>query len=136
VPPGRRPPAPGSHAHRISPRYRGGLLVTQVRLVFPGPFEPFPSSRSQPRGIPSNGVSLATLLSIAIGVVTRRRAQVCTLPLKGSGHNQSPLAAYLLRQAPTASTRVRFSFNRTMPYPLKSAFTLRFPDLNEPHYSS
>jgi hypothetical protein len=52
------------------------------------------------------------------------------------GPDQCPLAAYLLRQAPTASSRVRFSFNRTMPYPLKSAFTLRFPDLNEPHYSS
>lgn len=94
--PGRfRAPWPPSSCARLSRpsvslRCRKCLLVTQVRLVFPGPFEPFPSSRSQPRGVLSVGVSHTTLLSIAIGVVARRRAQVCTLPLNHSGWFSAP----------------------------------------------
>jgi hypothetical protein len=49
------------------------------------------------------------------------------------GPVQGPQAAYRLRLVPTASTRVRLTFEWTMPSPVRSAFTSRLPDLNEPH---
>lgn len=48
-------------------------MVTLVQRPFWTPFGVRPDRRSQPRGFQSVGVSLATLLSIAIAVVTRRR---------------------------------------------------------------
>jgi hypothetical protein len=133
VPPGRRPPAPGSHAHRMSLCCHKGLLVTQVRPVFPGSFNPFPSGRSQPRGI----------LSVGCGphYSAFDRFRRCNSPACSSLHATSepfgsvqyPQAAYRLRLVPTASTRVRLTFEWTMPSPVRSAFTSRLPDLNEPH---
>lgn len=48
------------------------LLVTRGGRTLPAAFATFPVVLFQPRGIPSFGVSLTTLLSIAIAVVIRR----------------------------------------------------------------
>jgi hypothetical protein len=78
---------------------------------FPGLVVPFPSSRfSASRPPDCLGVSLATLLSIAVAVVTRRRPQVCTLPLNRSGRISAPWPPTTCARFPSRFSRVRFAF--------------------------
>jgi len=70
-PPGRRPPAPGSHPRRTHSvtegpfDYIGGLTV--------GRLTPVPESRIRPHGIQCSGMSLCALLTIANAESHRRR---------------------------------------------------------------
>lgn len=97
-----QPTSIARHSHPLeSLRCRKGLLVTQVWHHFPSAFASIPCVVFQPRGILSVGVSHTTLLSIAIAVVIRRHPRYACYPCL-SRWRQNPLAAYLLRQVPTA----------------------------------
>jgi len=78
-PPGRLPPAPGPYVDQRT--------VLPQELLWVYFWRPFSRLSSLPRPSTSASrlvdtyVSQATLLTIANAVVTRRRAEVCTLPL-------------------------------------------------------
>jgi len=72
-------------------------------------FRGFPSRRASASRLPNAGTSLATLLSFANGVVTRRRVQVYTLPLSAPGSLSAPWPPTFLRQAPITAEESRSS---------------------------
>jgi len=78
-------------------------------------------------------VGLTTLLSIAIGVVIRRRAQVCTLPLDHSGRSSAPRPPSACAWFPLQAPGCDLFSNGLCHSPIRSALTSRFPDLNGPH---
>lgn len=135
-PPGRRPPDARSLHLRLL-RHRSFLC----RFGSGGNFHRsrgFPSRRASASRLPNAGTSLATLLSFANGVVTRRRVQVNTLPLSAPGSLSAPWPPSFLRQAPITAedsrSFVRRSFRITPgPFQLGSGgdfvgrFRFRFP---------
>jgi hypothetical protein len=79
-------------------------------------------------------MSLCNLLTIANVVLHRRRAEVSLQPLSLPA-GQNPLAAFLLRQAPTVTSQVARPFEEKSPVPV-SAFDLSVLRSRGPHYSS
>lgn len=80
-------------------------------------FRGFPSRRASASRLPNAGTSLATLLSFANGVVTRRRVQVYTLPLSAPGSLSAPWPPTFLRQAPITAEDSRFFVRRLTELP-------------------
>lgn len=82
-PPGRLPPAPGPCV--IGSPCCHGTFVGSLRAAVSTTFVAFSAVHLRSRELANTDTSLATLLTIAHAVVTRRRAEVCTLPLSLSG---------------------------------------------------
>jgi len=151
--PVRAPWSPSSRYQDLAP------LVTHVNREFLFRFSSggfflrfrgLPKPSASASRLPNTGTSLATLLSFANAVVTRRRVQVYTLPLSAPGSLSAPWPPSILRQAPIAvehsrlfltsatpsylgtfSTRVRRQFRRWLSpgFPLPSRFRLATPRL-------
>lgn len=87
-PPGRRPPDTRTLRHRSTALLRYSFSVRFRRLFLP--LSRFPKPSASASRLPNTGTSLATLLSFANAVVTRRRVQVYTLPLSAPGSLSAP----------------------------------------------
>lgn len=115
-PPGRRPPDTRTLRRSSTALLRFSFSV-QFRRLFP-PLSRSPKPSASASRLPNTGTSLATLLSFANAVVTRRRVQVYTLPLSAPGSLSAPWPPSILRQAPIAVEHSRLFERRLTPgYP-------------------